>query len=349
MHDQASNLRSLVQSAGETGGAVGTMGGVRVLERSTEDSGSAARRESAAFVSLGPSAVKQQKQPIRLAHAVAVCSGKGGVGKSNISINLAVALSQFGLRVCVLDADLGMANADVLCNLTPNVTLEHVISGRARLVDAMVAAPGGFRLIPGASGVAGVADLGPMARHRLLEQLSVLDRSADVLLIDIGAGIGANVVDFAAAAHTTLVVTTPEPTAITDAYGMIKSLCESMPNAQIELAVNMADSWEEGRDVYERINRVCRTFLRREIALGGVIPRDTAVINAVKERVPFMLTEPDGLAARAIVAVGRGLIGLDRSAAFEVEGGFFSRLAGRMGSSREKRKFQKWRSAARSD
>jgi flagellar biosynthesis protein FlhG len=118
----------------------------------------------------------------RLGRAIAVTSGKGGVGKSNVAVNLAVALSMRGLRVCLVDGDLGLANADILCNLSPRLTLEHVMAGQCRLADAMLLAPGGFRLIPGASGVTRLADMGPSQRQSLLRQLAALDRVADFII-----------------------------------------------------------------------------------------------------------------------------------------------------------------------
>ena len=147
-------------------------------------------------------------------------------------------MSRQGRKVCLLDADLGMANIDVLCNLTPKITLQHVVMGRCQLTDVILVGPGGFRLIPGASGVAGMADLRSRHRAILLKQLVALERVADDIIIDCAAGISSNVLAFAAAAHTTLVTTTPEPTAVTDAYGMVKSLLQQAPHARVELIVN---------------------------------------------------------------------------------------------------------------
>ena len=286
-------------------------------------------------VSFGPAPARprppkqQEEKPLRLARAIAVSSGKGGVGKSNVAVNIAVALAGSGLNVCLLDADLGLANADVLCNVSPKLTLEHVITGRCRLADTMLLAPGGFRLLPGASGVAGLANLNERHRTNLLRQLAALERAADVIVIDTGAGITSNVLAFAAAAHTTLLTTTPEPTAITDAYGLMKSLFSKAPKSNVELLVNMSSGSDEGEAVHRRIDRVSRTFLNRGIDYCGAIPMDPAVGEAVRQRVPFVLLAPDEPATQAVRLVSRRVVGLSESSSPpEERSGFFSRLAG---------------------
>ncbi len=263
--------------------------------------------------------------PPRLAQAIAVTSGKGGVGKSNIAVNLAVCLARLGRRTCLLDGDLGLANADILCNLTPRLTLEHVINGRCRLAEAMLLAPGGFRLIPGACGVAKLADLDGADRTALIGQLAALDHVADDLIIDTGAGLAATVLAFVTAASRVLVVTTPEPTAMTDAYGMVKALTARAPDLGISLVVNMVGPEQEGREVYDRIDRVSRTFLGRALEYGGAIPTDDAVGEAIRHRVPFTLYAPDGPATAAVEALARSLLGMESGDA--TRGGFFSRLA----------------------
>ncbi len=265
------------------------------------------------------------ERPPTLAQAIAITSGKGGVGKTNLAVNLAVCLARLGRRVCLLDGDLGLANADVLCNLTPRWTLEQVVSGRCRLTEAMLQAPGGFRLIPGACGVAGMADLGSPDRRALLENLVALEHVADDLVIDTAAGLGANVLAFVTAASRVLVVTTPEPTAMTDAYGMIKALNANAPGLGLSLVVNMVVNEAEGRSVFDRMNRVSRTFLGRTLQWGGAIPFDDAVREAIRHRVPFTLYAPDAPAAGAVDRLARSVLGITGGP--PPTGGFFTRLA----------------------
>src|SRR4051812_36272477 len=170
----------------------------------------------------------------RRASVIAVTSGKGGVGKSNIAVNLAIKLSSAGKRVVLHDADLGLANADVLCNVDLTHNLSHVIARKRELSEVMVAAPGGFSLIGGASGLARMADLTDFDRQRLVDALAELEANADVILIDTGAGISPNVLAFTRAADHVLVVTTPEPTAITDAYAVVKVVTRSWQAADAD-------------------------------------------------------------------------------------------------------------------
>ena len=325
MTDQATQLRRMVERGRlADGGALGSALPASVPTGAVSYRPRPSRRRA-------PSG---RVRPMKLARAIAVTSGKGGVGKSNIAVNLAVTLSRLKRKVCLLDADLGLANVDLLCNLTPKRTLEHVVKGQCRLTEVMLLAPGGFRLIPGASGVAGMANLSDRERAVLLGQLAVLERVADVIIIDCAAGLSANVLAFAGAAHTAVVATTTEPTAVTDAYGMVKSLLRQSPKADVRLVVNMVSEAEEAETVFWRMNRVVETFLGRSIEFGGAIPLDAQVSAAVRYRLPFALLAPEGRATRAVERLGRRLVGSEG----ELSGdgrrvGFFGRLTSWLGKS----------------
>jgi flagellar biosynthesis protein FlhG len=270
------------------------------------------------------------RAPIRLARSIAVTSGKGGVGKSNLAVNIAVAAAQRGMRVCLFDADLGLANTDVLCDLQPRYTLHDVVSGQRHLHEVIMLAPGGFHLIPGASGITRMADLDAHHCQHLVAQLRTLEQLADVFIIDTGAGISANVLAFAAAAQSVVLTTTPEPPAIMDGYATVKALHRRVPETQIRVAVNMAEEGE-GRDAFGRIDRVSRTFLRRSLTYAGAIPRDRAVPEAVRVRLPFSLYAPDARATRAVDGLAARLLGMESPG--RASEGFLARIARILGVS----------------
>jgi flagellar biosynthesis protein FlhG len=172
-----------------------------------------------------------------------------------------------------------------------------------------------------------MADLASRQRHELLEQLATLERVAHTIIIDTGAGISENVLALAGGAHTTLVTITPEPTAITDGYGIIKALARRSSGADIQLLVNMAAHNAEGESVFARVNRVSRTFLNRPLQHAGTVPNDDAVRDAVRQRVPFLLSAPESPAAQAVRQLARRLAGVADEASESGRGGFFSRLA----------------------
>jgi len=283
---------------------------------------------SSAGLSVSPLAANDRNRSNRIARAIAISSGKGGVGKTNLAVNLAIAYAARGQRVVLLDADLGLANADVLCGITPRATLEDVVSSERSLEDVMVPAPGGFRLVPGASGVSRLADMGQTQRRNVLDQLLALERNTDVLIVDTGAGIGANSMAFAAAAHSIVIACTPEPTSIADAYGAIKTLVARGCRDGIHLVVNMAMSDEEARAVHARIDRVARAFLSTPIKYAGAIPLDPSVPSAVRRRTPVSVASPDAPASKAMRQLARVLAGesaeVDRA---DQRKGFLARLA----------------------
>ena len=260
------------------------------------------------------------------ATVIAVTSGKGGVGKSNNAVNLAIKLAAAEKQVVLLDADLGLANADVLCNIDLPSNLSHVLARKKELGDVMVEAPGGFHLIGGASGLARMADLSDYDRQRLVTALADLEARTDVIIIDTGAGISPNVLSFTQAADHVLVVTTPEPTAITDAYAVVKVISRDAPQRPLSLLVNQVRFPDEGRLVYERIAKVARQFLSVNVLDAGSVPSDLEVPMAVRRRMPFLLSNPRCPASQGICQLAarleRGVGPIPES-----HGGFFNRMA----------------------
>lgn len=235
--------------------------------------------------------------PLRV---VAVASGKGGVGKTSLAANLAVSLAKRGLRVCVLDADLGLANLDIVLGLTPARSLLHVLRGEARLDEVIVDGPAGIRVVPAASGFLELTSLAPEHQLALLGEVDALEASLDVLLIDAAAGITPNVLFFAAAAAETLVVLTPEPTALADAYALIKLLATRHGRQDFLVVVNMAVSVADADAAFRRLQRVTERFLRVRVEYQGFVPYDDAVARAVRRQQPVVLEAPGTPASMAI-------------------------------------------------
>lgn len=271
-----------------------------------------------------------REAPRRRARVVAVTSGKGGVGKTNLAVNLAIAASQAGRSVCLLDLDLGLANVDVLMNLSPRRTLAHVLAGGRRLSDIAMAGPEGVRVVPGASGVPRLADLDREGREEILRELAGLEGASSLLVLDTGAGISRNVVTFAAAADETLVVTTPEPTAILDAFATIKVLSREETLGAVRLVVNQASTRAEAEAVAGRIRAACRQFLQLPIDTMGYVLSDYHVGEAVKRRTPFVTAYPSAPASRCVRTLA-GMLGGAREQALESPG-FFSRVLARLSS-----------------
>lgn len=254
---------------------------------------------------------------------LAITSGKGGVGKTNIAVNLAARLSAMGRRVLLLDADLGLANADVVANVPVRANLAHVIAGRRSIEQVVCTAPGGFNLIPGASGLSQMAALSEFERARILQCLQQVEADHDLVLIDTGAGLSPNVLSFLLAADEVLVVTTPEPTAVTDAYAMIKSVLRRNENAKINLLVNMARDRAEAKRVFERISAVSRRFLGLSLRDAGYVVTDPRVPAAVRARAPFVLHDAQCPASTCITQLAHKI---DRHA-HEQKVPFFRRVA----------------------
>jgi flagellar biosynthesis protein FlhG len=246
----------------------------------------------------------------RQTHVVSVVSGKGGVGKTFVSANLAIAMAARGHKVILFDMDMGLANTDIVLGVEPQCTWSEVLSGRRDVDEVILGAPGDIAFVPGASGLTELANLSEFERHQLMSAMAQIEREYDLVVMDCGAGISRNVIEFAASADTVLVVTTPEPTSITDAYATIKTLARDRsrsnePDTSLQsqgLVVNLAESRREGRSTYERLASVTARFLHMPITDYGYVLRDEHVTAAVRQRVPVVLRYPRAPASTCLMA-----------------------------------------------
>ncbi len=256
-----------------------------------------AMQRTASFFPPDDRPVRIRKVPV-----VAITSGKGGVGKTSIAVNVAAALAQRHIRVTLVDADLGLANADVLCGMSPTRRLETVIepgSPRRGLDHIAIDAPGGFKLVPGSVGVARMANLPASERAALLDAVMDLEDTADLVMFDTGAGLSEGVLGFVRFSDLATVVVTPEPTSIADAYATLKLLRQPMRNGEsfagrVGVIVNQATSEEEARRTFQRISTTCATFLKFSPELLGWLHKDEIVTDAVKCRTAALLKQPQG-------------------------------------------------------
>jgi len=232
--------------------------------------------------------------------AIAVASGKGGVGKTNIVANLAVALRRRGQRVILVDADLGLANLDVLLGLNPVHTLRDVLAGNCTVGDVLVEGPEGVHVLPAASGFEELTMLGPEERLLLLNEIDRLEGRYDFMLIDVAAGISPNVLYFTMAARELVIVVTPEPTSLTDAYALIKILSRKYGQEEFRVVVNMAPSELEAKRTFTHLTRVADRFLNVSLAFLGWIPFDEEVTRAVRKQRAVVDLSPMAQASRSL-------------------------------------------------
>jgi flagellar biosynthesis protein FlhG len=235
-------------------------------------------------------------EPVRV---VAVTSGKGGVGKTNVSVNLAMAWAQLGKQVMLFDADLGLANVDVLLGLQPECNLGHVLSGERTLEEIIVEGPRGLKIVPASSGVRHMLDLEPMAHAGLIRAFSELTHRVDVLLVDTAAGISDGVTSYVCAAQEAIVVVCDEPASITDAYAMIKVLNRDHGQKRFRVLANMARSVREGYELFNKIARACDKFLDVSLDFMGSVPYDETLRLAVQKQRAVIDAFPSSRAALA--------------------------------------------------
>ncbi len=239
--------------------------------------------------------MKNQK-PVQV---IAVTSGKGGVGKSNITVNLAVSLAQEGQKVLVMDADLGLANIDVLLGLNPDFNLSHVVHGECSLEDTMITGPAGIQIIPASSGTRSMADLMPAENAGIIQSFSELTIPFDTLLIDTAAGLSESVVSYVRAAREVIVVVCDEPASITDAYAMIKVMNRDFDVQRFHVLANMARSIHQGRELFMKLNRVADKYLDATLDFIGSVPYDDYLRKAVQKQKSVIETFPRSPSAMA--------------------------------------------------
>jgi flagellar biosynthesis protein FlhG len=271
----------------------------------------------------------RRKHAAAVPHAriLAVTSGKGGVGKSNFSTNLSIILGQLGQRVIIMDADMGLANMHLLLGASPRFSLEDVMHGKKTLAEILHPAAGNVQLIAGGSGITELANLTNETREAFLLGLRELNDACDLIIIDTGAGLANNVLAFLCAVNEVVVLTTPEPTAITDAYATIKVVSQENPGVRLMLVVNMVHSSGEGAAVAERLKATAKQFLNLDLEYIGCIPNDPAVPKSVRLRRPFVLNAPGCAAAGAINQI-IGRLGYRRGTTLAQHGvdGFLNRI-----------------------
>lgn len=243
------------------------------------------------------------RQPV----AIAITSGKGGVGKTNVVANLAVSLANMGKRVLILDADFGLANIDVLFGMAPKRNLGDFVFGVTPLEEIVVEGPSGVKIIPATSGIEQMTALTREQQNKLIRGICQLGTETDYLLIDTAAGISANVIHFLLAAGLVIVVTAPEPTAIVDAYLMVKILAHRESQKRVFLLVNSVSGRDEANYVFRQIDKVSNRFLKKPVELLGFIERDKNMLEAVARQMPVVNMAPQTPAARCLTNIARKL------------------------------------------
>ncbi|MCG0274568.1 MAG: MinD/ParA family protein [Thermosediminibacteraceae bacterium] len=272
---------------------------------------------------------KTQFQPLKVSNSVrviAVTSGKGGVGKTNLAVNLSIVLQKMGKNVLLIDADLGLANVDLITGITPRFNLFHVLNSQKSINDIILEGPAGIKIIPGASGLYSLANLSENEINCLIKAFSNIDMSIDIIVIDTGAGISKNVINLVRASREVIVITTPEYTALTDAYAVIKLVHEYVE--KIHLVVNKADNYKVAEATAQKLINTSSKFLNTTIYYLGFILEDKTIFQANMEQVPFYLKFPNSLSSKCLLNIGRKLLEseLDSSTENQTVGSWLKKL-----------------------
>ncbi|NNE63561.1 MAG: MinD/ParA family protein [Gammaproteobacteria bacterium] len=248
--------------------------------------------------------IRQMKSP-RPVRVISVTSGKGGVGKSNVAVNLAVMLAQNGERVMVMDADMGLANIDVLLGLSPKLNLSHVINGECMLEDTIIEGPSGIKIIPASSGVASMSDLTPAENAGIIRSFSELTVPVDTLVIDTAAGLSDSVISYTRASREVIIVVCDEPASITDAYAMIKVLNRDYGMHRFHVLANQAHDVQQGRQLYTKLARVSEKYLDVALNFLGTIPYDDYLKKSVQKQKSVVEAFPRSPASMAFRQIAR--------------------------------------------
>lgn len=271
--------------------------------------------------------IKQSQQsPPSRSRVIAVTSGKGGVGKTSVTVNLALAFASMGKKVLVIDADLGMANVDVMLGCTTRHTMLQLLEDGYRLNDVLTEGPLGIQFLSGGSGIFQLANLTDGQLQHLIRQVTLCDTWADIILIDTSAGLNRTVLNFVLAADEVLIVTTPEPTAMTDAYAMMKAYAGQNGAAPVRLVVNRVTESQEGQMVVDKLVNVAARFLGLTIQHIGIIAEDRNVSKAVKNQKPLLLEFPDSPSTKGIEQIAERLVHGATSVRSTGISGFFNKF-----------------------
>jgi len=267
---------------------------------------------------------QMMKKCHRSGKVLAVTSGKGGVGKTNIAANLAICMAASGKKTLLIDGDISLGNLDVIMNINSKYNISHMLNGAKSTEEIIDIGPAGVEIICGGSGLENLVDLNEFQRQRLIRDFTKLQEDFDSIIIDTAAGISKSVVGFCIAADHILVVTTPEAAAMTDAYAMIKVLVGNKFAGGISLVVNMADTTAEGKKTYQQIANVAKRFLNIHVYDAGILLRDERLISAVRQRKPVVLAYPRAAISSSLTALAAKLSNI--SAAESGNGKFFKKV-----------------------
>jgi flagellar biosynthesis protein FlhG len=264
--------------------------------------------------------VKREAQELKKARVITVTSGKGGVGKTNFTINCAIALQKMGYRVVIIDADFGLANIDVMLGIIPKYDLGHVLRKDKNLEEAMADGPCGIRFLSGGSGVWELLNLSPNDLELFIEKLQYLDEIADIIMIDTGAGVSENVLKMIMAANEVIIMVTPEPTAITDAYALVKTTVTMNKNSNLKLIVNKAENHYEAQGIINKFTEVAERFLDIQLEPLGYMLNDTSVPKSVKKQKPFILEYPKCHATKQVLSIAHSIVAQHKSVSSKGQG-----------------------------